>query len=438
MEEKKGEFNRRNFLRTALVTAGVAAVPWIIPARVLGQEGRPAPSNMITMGCVGVGGQGSGNMGSFLEELDCRVLAVCDVDRKNLENAKRTVDKKYGNNDCKAYTDFRELIARRDIDVVSMATPDHWHAGVSVAALKAGKDVYGEKPIGHTLLDGRAIADAARRYGRVWQTGSWQRAGRDFRHAAELVLNGRIGKVHTIEVGLPVDGTSTKNVPFKPGQTPPPQLDYDFWVGPAPYLPYQEEYLHFVWRWNLNFGGGAILDWVGHHQDIAHWGMGWDKTAPIEEVEGHGTYMNQGIYTAAYRFRVEMKYRGGVHCVLAGNEPDIRGGTKWIGPDGWVWVDRGGIDTEPKSLLKEIFGPNEIHLYRSPGHEREFLDCVKSRKETLAPAETAHRSATPGHLGQISMLVGRKLRWNSDTEEIIEDPEASRMLGIPMRAPWSL
>jgi hypothetical protein len=158
----------------------------------------------------------------------------------------------------------------------------------------------------------------------------------------------------------------------------------------------------------------------------------------VEEVEGHGTYMNQGIYTAAHRFRVEMKYRGGVHCVLAGNEPDIRVGTKWIGRDGWVWVDRGGIDAEPKSLLKEIFSPNEIHLYRSPGHEREFLDCVKSRKETLAPAETAHRSATPGHLGQISMLVGRKLRWDSDKEEIIADPEASRMLGIPMRAPWSL
>jgi predicted dehydrogenase len=432
------EMNRRDFLRTALFTASAAAAPWIIPGRALGKEDVPAPSNTIAVGCIGVGdGIGMSNMQSFLAEKDCRVIAVCDVDRTRLERAKGVVNEHYGNADCATHADFRELIARPDVDALMIALPDHWHAAAAVPALRAGKDVYGEKPIGHTLREGRAIADAAKRYGRIWQTGSWQRSLRDFRYAAELVRNGRIGKVHTIEIGLPVDDTCAKEVPFAP-QTPPTHLDYDFWVGPAPYIPYQEKYLHFLWRWNLNFGGGPILDWVGHHVDIAHWGMNWDKTAPVEEVEGRGIFQDKGIYNTAHHFRVEMTYRGGVRCIMAGAEPAIPNGTKWIGSNGWVWVDRGGIDANPKSLLKETFGPSEVHLYRSPGHTREFLDSVRTRREPLAPAETAHRSATPGHLGQIAMLTGRKLRWNPDTEEIIGDETAQRMLGLPMRAPWAV
>ena len=376
---------------------------------------------------------GTGNMRSFLGQRDCQMVAVCDVDRKHRERAKAIVDKKYGNKDCQAYHDFRDLLARDDIDAVVVATPDHWHGVVAVAAAAAGKDIYGEKPIGHTLVEGRAIADAVHRYHRIWQTGSWQRSQRNFRYACELVLNGRIGKVHKIEVGLPVDNRSTQVVEAV-SKSPPEHLDYDRWVGPSHVLPYQPGWVHFHWRWNLAFGGGAILDWVGHHVDIAHWGMGWDHTGPVE-IEGSGTYQDQGIYDAAHQFRVWTRYRGGEELIIAGND-GIPNGTKWIGDLGWVYVDRGRLDAHPKSLLQERFSADEVHLTRSPGHHREFLDCVKTRRETLTPAETAHRSASPGHLGQIAMMLGRKIRWNPDTEEIIGDDTASRLLGNPLRSPW--
>jgi hypothetical protein len=405
----------------------------IIPDRALGAAGRPAPSNRIVMGCIGMGGQGSGNMGAFLGQPDVQVVAVCDVDKNHLAAAKNTVDAHYGNKDCAAYTDFRELLARKDIDAISLATPDHWHAIPAIMAANAGMDIYGEKPISHCLMEGRAMSDAVRRNGRIWQTGSWQRSQSNFRFACELVRNGRIGKVVRIEVGLPT-GSPCGPVQFK---DPPPELDYDFWIGPSRWAPYCDERTHWNWRWQLDYGGGQLMDWIGHHGDIAHWGMGWDNTGPIE-VEGTGNYPSEGIWDAATTYYFVAKYRGGVemHVANAGNH-GIRSGTKWIGADGsWVWVDRGGLDAYPKRLLQERIGPDEIQLFRSPGHQREFLDCVKSRRQTITPAETAHRSASIGHLGQIAMLLGRKIRWNPDTEQVINDETATRMLSTPMRAPW--
>ena len=424
---------RRVFLKKVGTTAvGAMAVPLVVPSRVFGEN---SPSNQITIGCIGVGGMGTNNMRSFLGLSDCRVLAVCDVDRNHVQRAKGIVDQSYSNNDCNAYNDYRQLIARDDIDAIMIATPDHWHALVAVAAAKAGKDIYGEKPIAHSIKEGRAIADAVKRYGRVWQTGSWQRSQANFRKACELVLNGRIGKVNRIEVGLPVGPPSKENIPFVV-QNPPSHLDYNFWVGPSPWLPYQEKYVHGDWRWRLEFGGGAILDWIGHYLDIAHWGMGWDNTGPYE-IMGKGEFQSRGIYNAAIRFRVEMKYPGDVDVVVADGQ-QIRNGTAWHGDKGSIWVDRGRLEVSPKELLQESVRPGEILLYRSPGHQREFLDCIKSRKQTLAPAETAHRSATPGHLGQISMMLGRKLRWDAEKEQIIGDEIANRMLGNAMRSPWNL
>lgn len=427
---------RRALLKGA---AAAAAAPWFVPASALGQTGRPAASNRITLAVIGGGhggGMGTSNMNAFLGLNDVQIVAVCDVDKSHREQARQRVNNHYGNSDCRMYADFRELMERRDIDAVSIATPDHWHALIAIAAAKSGKDIYGEKPLSHTLTEGRAMVQAVERHGRIWQTGSWQRSQANFRQGAELVRNGRIGKVHTIEVGLPVDGTVFKDVPSKPVD-PPSHLDWDMWLGPAPVAPYQPERVHFTWRWNLDYGGGSLMDWIGHHGDIAHWGMDWDHTGPIE-VEGHGEFQNKGIYNTAGRYRITCKYRDGVTMIIGGNQPDIRNGTRWIGTDGWVHVDRGSISANPQSLLQEKIGPNEINLYRSPGHHRNFIDCIKSRQPTLTPAETAHRAATPGHLGQIAMLLGRKIRFDPEKEAIIGDETASRMLTNPLRSPWAL
>jgi len=433
-----GKLNRRQFLRKATgVALGAASLPYIIPSSVLGKDGQVAPSERITIGCIGVGWQGTSNMEDFLREPAARVVAVCDIDANHLKDAKGTVDEAYGNQDCLTYHDFRELLARDDIDAVSLGLPDHWHAVPAIMAARAGKDIFGEKPLSHSLIEGRALCDAVKRYGRIWQTGSWQRSQSNFRFGAELVLNGRIGQLHTVEVGLPAGHTDFAGTKGQETLEPPPDhLDYDFWLGPAPYAPYCPARVHKNWRWHLDYGGGQLMDWIGHHGDIAHWGIGVQYTGP-HEIEGYGEYPPTGLYNTATRYRLAARYPNGITMTIAGGHNDIRSGTKWIGAEGWVWVNRGGrIEAEPGSLLNETFGSNEIHLYRSPGHARNFLDCVKSREITLAPAEVAHRSATPGHLGQIAMLLGRKIRFNPDTEEIIDDPEASRMLGNPLRSPW--
>lgn len=429
------KISRRAFIKSAVGAGAGIAMAQVVPAAALGLGRRPAPSNRIVMGCIGMGGQGTGNMSVFLGQPDVQVVAVCDVDRNHLANAKNIVDRHYGNSDCAAYTDFRELLARKDLDAISLATPDHWHAIPAIMAMEAGLDVYGEKPISHCLMEGRAMANAQKKNGRIWQTGSWQRSQAHFRFACELVRNGRIGKVVKIEVGLPT-GSPCGPVQFK---DPPPELDYDFWIGPSRWAPYCDLRTHWNWRWQLDYGGGQLMDWIGHHADIANWGMGWDDTGPIQ-IEGSGNYPDQGIWDAATTYYFVATYRGGVEMHVAnGGNRGIRGGTRWIGENGdWVWVDRGGIDASPKKLLQEHIGPDEIQLFRSPGHHREFLDCVKTRRSTITPAETAHRAASIGHLGQIAMILGRRIRWNPDTEEIIGDPAASRMLSTPMRSPWHI
>ena len=436
---ERGRISRRQFVaRTVGAALGTVGLPYLVPASALGQSGGVAPSNRITMGCIGVGWQGGSNLDSFIGEKDCRIVAVCDVDKNHKQDAANRVNDHYKNKDCATYHDFHELLARDDIDAVSLGLPDHWHAIVAIEAAKSGKDIFGEKPLSHDLKQGRAMCDAVRRYGRIWQTGSWQRSQEHFRRACELVINGRIGKVTRVEVGLPSghsDFGQTK------GQEtigpPPPELDYDFWLGPALYEPYCPARVHKNWRWVLDHGGGQLMDWVGHHVDIAHWGLGFDYTGP-HEIEGTGEYPKDGLWNSPTRYRLTAKYPKDITMIIAGGHDDIRSGTRWIGEAGWVWVDRGGLDAEPKKVLDEKIGPDEIHLYESPGHWRNFLDCIKSRKTTIAPCEVAHRSATPGHLGQITMLLGRKLRFDPDTEQIIDDPTAAGLLGHAMRSPWHL
>jgi len=436
----KNSICRRQFLKALAGTAATAVgFPYIVSAAApTGRGGGVAASERITMGCIGVGWQGTSNMDSFLGEKDCRIVAVCDADKNHLQNAVNRVNSRYKNQDCVSYHDFRELLARPDIDAVSIGLPDHWHAIPAIEATASGKDIYGEKPLSHSFKEGRAICDAVARYRRVWQTGSWQRSQENFRFACELVRNGRIGKVHTVQVGLPAGHTDFAGTKGQEQFGPPPEnLDYDFWLGPAPYAPYCPARVHKNWRWHLDYGGGQLMDWVGHHVDIAHWGLGFDYAGP-HEIEGVGEYPKDGLWNTATKYRLTAKYPDGITMIIAGGHNDIRSGTKWIGQNGWVWVDRGRIDAQPKKLLEEKIGPNETALFKSPGHWRNFLDCVKSRATTLTPCEVAHRSATPGHLGQIAMILGRKIHFNPDTEEILGDETATRMLSMPMRSPWQL
>lgn len=426
--------SRRGFLQRAAAAGAILGFPAIIPAAARGADGRPAPSNRITVGAIGVGGQGNGNLGGFLGDPRCQVVAVNDVDQNHRERTQRRVHEVYNNQDCAAYADFRDLVARDDIDVISLATPDHWHAIPAIMAARNGKDIYGEKPFSHDLREGRAMVDAVQQYGRIWQTGSWQRSTGDFRFACELVRNGRIGKVHTVEVGLPTGGGGG-TAPFS---DPPPHLDYDFWCGPAPWAPYSSDRTHWNWRWQMDYGGGQLMDWIGHHGDIAQWGLGTDTTGPVEFTPMHAEFPQTGIWDAATRYRIECTYANGVKLIVQNAEGPHRMGAKWIGSDGWVWVDRGGFDTEPKSLMREQIGADELQLYRSTNHIGNFIDCVLSRRPTITPAEVAHRSASVGQLCVIAITLGRKLRWNPDTEEILDDPAASALLGRAKREPWCM
>ena len=432
----KNNIDRRQFLKKAAGTAAGAIVfPYLVPASALGKAGVVAPSNRIVMGAIGIGWQGMGNMKGFLAKDEVQFVAVCDVDTNHLDKAKKTVDERYGNIDCATYSDFRELIARGDLDAVCIALPDHWHAIPVIAAARAGIDIHGEKPLSHSLAEGRAMCEAVSQYGRVWQTGSWQRSVANFHHACELVRNGRIGKVHKVEVGLGAGHSDyAKNKDQQTPGPPPEELDYDFWLGPAPWAPYCPARVHKNWRWHLDYGGGRVMDWVGHHVDIAHWGLGLDYTGPVE-VEGWGNYPREGLWNAPTEYEFTCKYADGLEMVVASSFP---GGAKWYGEQGWVYVNRGRLDADPKNVLKEVIGPGEICLYKSRDHLQNFLDCVKSRQLTITPCEVAHRSASVGHLGQIAMAMGRKIRFDPDTERILGDSTATRMLGNAMRSPWHL
>jgi predicted dehydrogenase len=439
MKKNSTKMKRRQFLKSLpLAAAGAAGMPGFLRASALGRSGSMAPSDRIVMAGIGFGMMGFPNMKAFLGKKEVQWVAVCDLDDKPLFEARDIVNEHYGNTDCVTYKDFRELFQRTDLDAVSIAVPDHWHAILAISAARAGLDIYGEKPLTHSLREGRALCEAVKRYGRVWQTGSWQRSVENFHRACELVRNGRIGRVTKIEVGLPSGhydfaGTFGQET-IGP---PPPGFDYNFWVGPAPYIPYCPARVHMNWRWNTDFGGGQLMDWVGHHVDIAHWGMGWDETGPVE-IEGRGEFPTSGIYNSALRYYLTAKYADGTPMVIAGGYPEVRSGTKWIGEQGWVWVDRGGFETRPAHLVNETIGPNEIRLIKSRDHYRNFLDSVKNRGLTITPCEVAHRSASVGHLGVIAIELAQKIRWDPGTETIVDNPEAERLLSRAYRAPWQL
>lgn len=423
------KLSRRAFLQAG-AAAWTASAFNIVPASVLGQN---APSNRIVMAMIGVGGQGNGNMGSFLGMPDVVVKVVCDVNKAKMRSTKKRVDDHYKNNDCEMIKDFREVCIRDDIDAVMIATPDHWHAYIGTFAASHGKDIYGEKPFTHDLLEGRALVRAVERNGRVWQTGSWQRSSGEMRRAVELVRNGRLGKIARVEVGLPSGG---RGRPADPNAQVPEDLDWNFWLGPAPFRRFEGVY-DWDWRWVLDWGGGQMMDWIGHHGDIAQWGLNCDHSGPVS-FEGYAPYEPEGgIYDSPKTYKITCKYANGVEMIVADNS-QVQSGTKWYGENGeWVWVDRGRYDASTPTLRESKIEAGELRI-KSPGHQREFIDCVKSRDTTLTPAEIAHRSASVGHLCQIALMTGRKIKWNPEKEEIIGDSAASALLGRVPRGPWTL
>jgi predicted dehydrogenase len=428
--------SRRRFLAA---TSMALAAPSIVPASALGADDKAAPSNRITVGVVGWGMQGPGNTHELLRIKDVQVVAACDLDKNHLQSAIDTINNRYQNKDAKSYHDYRELMARNDIDAVMLAVPDNWHALVATEAARNKKDIYGEKPLARTIAEQQCIVNAVRENKRIWQTGSWQRSQAPFRKAAEIVRNGLIGKIQRVEVGLPSGHTDFAGTgKFRTPTDPPPELDYSFWIGPAKMEPYIKARVHMNWRWNYNIGGGQLLDWIGHHCDIAHWGMDCDEKGGPHEIEGTGDFPpKDAVWNTATKYRITCQYPNDITMTIAGGYPDIRSGTKWIGTDGWVWVDRNGFDASNVEWFQQIPPDRyKVKLYKSDNHMRNFIECVKSRERTITPAETAHHSAIPGHLGLISMLLGRKIKWDPDKEQILDDPEASKLMIRPYREPW--
>ncbi len=410
------------------------------------------------MGCIGVGGMGSHNMRTFMALSDVQVVAVCDVETKSnfylggtvagREPAQNAVNEYYSQQDksgpstehCKAYTDFRELLERTDLDAVVVATPDHWHALVSIAAANAGKDVYCEKPLANSIAEGRAICNAVEKNKRILQVGSHERSGDNARFAAELVRAGRIGKLHTIRVNLPcTDGhhlTVRRCSGFPPPLSPPAGLDYDRWLGPAPLADYTPQRCHFWWRFILAYGGGEMTDRGAHVIDLAQLGAGKDDTGPTM-IEATGVANPDSLFDSFFDYRFENQYADGLRLIGGIDEPR---GVKFEGSDGWIFVHvhGGKLEASRESILQEKLDDPATSLGRSPGHHRNFIDCVKSRQAPIASAEIGHRTTTICHLNNIAMRLQRKLTWDPVKEQVVGDDEANSLVSPPMRAPWSI
>ena len=413
------------------------AAPLIVQARVLGAEGAVSPSEQIALGFIGLGSMGLRHVKGFVQEADCRTVAVCDVDTGRRREAAGVVNQASGSTDCADVADFRAILDRSDIDALVIAVPDHWHAALAIPAIRAGKHVYGEKPLALTINEGKAIVRAVRRHGCVWQTGSWQRSTHHFRFGCELVRNGRIGRLRKVEVGIGIGPT----IGPQPVMPVPDGFDYDLWLGPAPWAPYTEKRCHWNFRWILDYSGGQVTDWGAHHIDIAQWGMDADGTGPVA-VEGTGTFPPDGLYDAATHYQFTCTYASGLILEVASNDR-LKQGVRFLGDDGWVHITRAGLATHPADLVRDRILPGEVHLARPrgderQGHRRDWLDCIRSGGEPITPVEIGHRSITVAHLGNIAMRLGRKVRWDPAAEQILGDASAERMMGRTMRAPWGI
>jgi hypothetical protein len=456
---------RRGFCKYAAAATAACWAPTVVPASVLGAL---APSNRINVGMIGLGNQSTLDLPAFLQQDDVQMMAVCDVntashgyrdpdqflgrkpgqDTVNAYYAKKTGAAAYKG--CDAYVDFRQVIERKDIDAVVIIVPDHWHAIMTVMAAKAGKDIYCEKPLSLTVRDGQEMVKAVRQYKRVLQTGSMWRSNDAARRACELVRNGRIGKVTRIvtevsEVNAKSPGPGWKPMPVPEG------FDYEMWLRPAPSAPYHKARCFYRFRFILDYSGGQTTNFGAHSNGLAQWALGADGGGPVEfEDQGSEWFVPGDLFTAPKQVAFRARYADGPELICKTSKRGF--GVRFEGTEGWIEFGFGRLESSPASLKDSKIGPNEIHLSSSGGkhpksaprgslsydHVRNFIDCVKSREDPTEFVEAGHRTASLCHLGNIAMKLRRKIRWDPKQEQIVDDEEAAKMLGRPLRAPWTL
>jgi hypothetical protein len=428
------DLSRRRFLKSASLIGSALALPTIIPASVLGEN---APSKRVALGHIGVGGQGGGLLSGFLGLPQGQSIAVCDPLRERREKAAQLVEQRYaaareqaGYKGCQAYNDFRELIARDDIDAVVVATPDHWHVPIAVAAVRAGKDVYVEKPLSISMELNKAMRQAVHQFGAVFQYGTQQRSfDQHCGFAAELVRNGYIGEVKAIHVVAPNGETGGRCEP----QPVPDGLDYNLWLGPAPAAPYTPDRVLGTGRWHIyDYALGFIAGWGAHPLDIAHWGY---PQIPVE-CEGIGRIPTEGLFDTIVDWDVSGRYASGAEFTLKTGS-DL---TTFVGTEGWVAAGRARqtLSAQPASLLRVKIKPDETHLLAEDNHYANFLNCVLSRRTPASNIDSAVQSDFMSHLGDIAIRLGRKIRWDPDKETIVGDDSAARMMRRTLRAPWTV
>lgn len=442
--------------KTIAAASVASGFPSIVPASVFGSA---SPSNRINVGAIGTGRISRAHDLPGIWKFDsARIMAVCDLDAHRVAEAKTLVNDHYAKatgkpyDGVRTYGKYRELLANTDVDAVVISTPDHWHALIAMDAVRAGKDVYLQKPASLTIAEGRILSDTVHRSGQIFQIGSQQRSSPQFRYAAELVRNGRIGELKTVEIGLPGDPSGDD----EPRMPVPKNLDYDMWLGSTPVVYYTEKRVHPQvgydrpgWLRCEQFGAGMITGWGAHHIDSAHWGMATEFTGPIE-IWGTAEFPTKGLWDVHGPFRTEALYANGVHMIISGDFPN---GIKFIGTEGWIFVSRGDESvtssdpvaklkdaqalaaSDPKIITSEI-GPDEIHLYESKDHHGNWLDCIRSRQQTIAPVEVAHRACSACLLHHIAMKTKRKLFWDPQKERFHNDDEANAMLSRPQRPPY--
>ena len=433
-----GGTSRRGLLKGMLAAA---AAPYVVPATVLGDPGKTAASDRIALGVIGTGGRGRKVMQGFLAFDQCRVVALCDTLTDRRKQAAALVAKQYGPGGAEgldAGSDFRKVLARDDVDAVLIATQDHWHGPIAVAAAKAGKDIYCEKPLGAAFAESRAILRAVRRYGSIFQTGTQQRSSRNFRHACELARNGYLGKLKEVVVGAPGPSYRRKYRGPTTAEPIPEGLDYEMYVGPAPMKPYNRGRLDWPgWYLIWDYCAGFIVNWGVHHLDIAHWGCPDVGSKPFE-VTCKGTYRDDGLSDNIKAWQGRFVYPGGLTMSFTDTGNPNAQGCKFVGDAGWVHVNRRGIDAAPKSLLKAALKPNDKPLYNSGHHQGDFLKAVAARRDPVSPVEAGHAASSLGLLAEIAARVGRPLKWDPAAEKFGNDEQANALLARPMRSPWTL
>ena len=460
--KKKSTLSRRAFIKKTakgaiLTSIAISGVPTIVPASVFGKN---APSNRINIGAIGNGRiSRAHDMPGVWKYDHAQIVAVCDLDSKRAEEAKILVNdfytKKTGQpfDGVKVYSDYRELLKNKDIDAVLISTPDHWHSLNAIDAVEAGKDVYLQKPASLTIAEGRALSNAVKKTGRILQIGSQQRSSPQFRYAAELVRNGRIGKLKTVYIGLPGDpaGEIELEMPI------PANLNYDMWLGSTPHVYYTEKRVHPQldysrpgWLRCEQFGAGMITGWGSHHIDCAHWAMNTELTGPVE-VWGWAEFPKSGLWDVHGKFETQALYANGVKMIVSTEFPN---GIKFEGSEGWIFVTRGNyaatasdpvttqgpkpLEASDPKILSSIIGPQEIHLYESSDHHGNWLESIQSRKPPIAPAEVGHRSCSTCLVHHIAMKVKRKVYWDPEKEKFRKDDEANAMLSRKQRKPYMI